>query len=108
MERQKPKRSNIQSVSHWLEGSKPLIELESTFLNDWDNLVSPRDLVDHGELDHFIGNCAAVFRKRPFAKVGQKLSLPQDLAADRALLVQLFTRRVRRDENLYLNAYGPP
>ncbi|EOA88824.1 uncharacterized protein SETTUDRAFT_106391, partial [Exserohilum turcica Et28A] len=42
---------NVQSVANWMQGNKPLIPEESTFLNSWDDLVSPSERADHGGLN---------------------------------------------------------
>ncbi|USP80435.1 uncharacterized protein yc1106_07709 [Curvularia clavata] len=42
---------NVQSVANWMQGNKPLTAEESTFLNSWDDLVSPSEHADHGGLN---------------------------------------------------------
>ncbi|KAI0439847.1 hypothetical protein F4803DRAFT_22247 [Xylaria telfairii] len=69
IERPKPTESNVKSVSNWMDGTKPLVAAESGFLNDWDDLRSPRDPADHSGIDVFLGNLAATLTKRGFAKL---------------------------------------
>lgn len=38
---QPAEKSNIQSVTNWVDGNKPLAREESAFLHDWEDLVSP-------------------------------------------------------------------
>ncbi|KAL8676743.1 MAG: hypothetical protein Q9186_006762 [Xanthomendoza sp. 1 TL-2023] len=56
IERPRPSRRNIESVARWLEGNKPLIVSESSFLDDWNDLVAPTDHSDYGRLDAAIAN----------------------------------------------------
>ncbi|KAI1495537.1 hypothetical protein F5X99DRAFT_123616 [Biscogniauxia marginata] len=63
IERQKPNLSRIESVGNWMNGTKPLVEDESTFLNDWDDLRSPRNPEDHSGTDIFLGNLTAALSK---------------------------------------------
>ncbi|KAI1415017.1 hypothetical protein F5Y13DRAFT_197018 [Hypoxylon sp. FL1857] len=66
IERPRPDESNVKSVGNWLDGTKPLVEVESTFLNDWNDLRSPRNPADHGGMDVFLGNMAIRFAKFGF------------------------------------------
>ncbi|KAI4250640.1 MAG: hypothetical protein LQ352_005325 [Teloschistes flavicans] len=56
LERPAPRKRNIQSVARWLEGNKPLTVSESSFMNDWNDLVAPADQLDHGSLDAAIAS----------------------------------------------------
>ncbi|KAI4254956.1 MAG: hypothetical protein L6R42_006980 [Xanthoria sp. 1 TBL-2021] len=56
LERTPPRKRNIESVARWLEGNKPLTVSESTFLNDWNDLVGPADQLDYGSLDAAIAS----------------------------------------------------
>ncbi|OTA84864.1 hypothetical protein M434DRAFT_36269 [Hypoxylon sp. CO27-5] len=63
IERQRPDELHIKSVSNWMDGTKPLVETESTFLDDWDDLRSPRNPADHSGMDVFLGNLAVALDK---------------------------------------------
>lgn len=63
LERHRPQERNIQSVSNWFMGTKPLVANESTFLNNWDDLVSPMRGVTCTGIETFVGNCAALIRR---------------------------------------------
>lgn len=41
VERSRPQEQDITSVTEWIDGNKPLVANESTFLNDWNDLVAP-------------------------------------------------------------------
>lgn len=69
MERPRPEESHVKSVSNWMDGTKPLVEAESTFLNDWDDLRSPRNPADHSGMDIFLGNLAVTLTKLGFKNV---------------------------------------
>lgn len=69
IERPKPEHVNTQSVCNWMNGNKPLIQPESTFLNDWDDLCAPSERIDQGGLDRVLENCAYSLRKRGCGKV---------------------------------------
>ncbi|KAL8664456.1 MAG: hypothetical protein Q9202_003006 [Teloschistes flavicans] len=56
LERPAPRKRNIQSVARWLEGNKPLTVSESSFMNDWNDLVAPADQLDHGSFDTAIAS----------------------------------------------------
>ncbi len=56
IERPRPSRRNIESVARWLEGNKPLTVSESSFMDDWNDLVAPADQFDYGSLDAAIAN----------------------------------------------------
>ncbi|KAI0879576.1 hypothetical protein GGS24DRAFT_2992 [Hypoxylon argillaceum] len=66
IERPKPNRSNVRSVCNWLNGTKPLVAAESEFLNDWDDLRSPRSPADQSGIDVFLGNLAVALAKKGF------------------------------------------
>ncbi|KAI0096923.1 hypothetical protein GGR51DRAFT_542330 [Nemania sp. FL0031] len=69
IERPKPSESNVRSVRNWMDGTKPLVAVESGFLDDWDDLRSPRTPADHSGIDVFLGNLAAVLAKRGFTNL---------------------------------------
>lgn len=69
IERPKPNESSVKSVSNWMDGTKPLVTAESEFLNDWDDLRSPRDPADHIGIDVFLRSLAATLAKRGFNNV---------------------------------------
>jgi hypothetical protein len=68
-ERPKPERASTQSVCNWMDGNKPLLPCESTFLSDWDDLCALKERVDQGGLDSLLGSCAFWFRKQGFSWV---------------------------------------
>ena len=59
IERPKPKDRDIGSVIRWVAGNKPVIARESTFLNDWDDLVAPASSVTHTAIETLIEYCAS-------------------------------------------------
>lgn len=63
MERPPPTGRNITSVARWLDGNKPLIMPESSFMNNWDDLVAPSDALDHGGLDAAVANFGALLHR---------------------------------------------
>ncbi|KAI0387560.1 hypothetical protein F5Y04DRAFT_286665 [Hypomontagnella monticulosa] len=63
IERPVPSEPHIKSVSNWIDGTKPLVETESMFLDDWDDLRSPRSPADHSGMDVFLGNLAAMLNR---------------------------------------------
>jgi len=69
IEREVPKQGNVRSISHWLNGNKPLAAKESTFLDDWDDLISPKPRADHGGLDSLLGNFTAALGRFGLAKL---------------------------------------
>ena len=62
-ERVRPKQRNIESVAKWLEGNKPLTMAESSFLNDWDDLIAPSDQNDQGGLDVVVAEIGALLHR---------------------------------------------
>lgn len=42
----KPNGVKIKNMTNWMHGVKPLVDTESMFLTDWDDLRCPRN---HGE-----------------------------------------------------------
>jgi hypothetical protein len=69
MERPKTAKYRLENVSNWLNGTKPLAESESTFFDDWEDLVSPNNPVEKGSLHYFIENCIKELSKRGYKKV---------------------------------------
>lgn len=63
MERPGPKERNIKNVARWLDGNKPLALPESSFMNNWDDLVAPSDALDHGGLDAVVANVGALLHR---------------------------------------------
>ena len=63
-ERPRPGKRDIESVLHWLKGIKPLVANESTFLNDWDDLIAPAVPATRSGIETIVGNCAAVLQNR--------------------------------------------
>ncbi|KAF2492985.1 hypothetical protein BU16DRAFT_620278 [Lophium mytilinum] len=63
IERPKPERMKTQSVCNWMNGNKPLIQPESTFLNDFDDLSTPNERTDQGGLDRVLEKYAYSLRK---------------------------------------------
>lgn len=59
----RPEKRNIESVARWLEGNKPLAIPESSFLNDWNDLIGPSDQLDHGGLDAAVASIGAALHR---------------------------------------------
>jgi len=57
LERSPPKERNIESVTHWFEGNKPVAMAESTFLNNRADLTAPAESDDHG-MESFVTKSA--------------------------------------------------
>lgn len=56
-EKPRPKDQDIRSVVKWMEGNKPVAPAESTFLNDWDDLVATSYPEEFGMVEQFVTNC---------------------------------------------------
>lgn len=69
IERQASKTANVRSLSRWLDGNKPLALQESTFLDDWDDLISPRNIGDRGGFDFLIEKLATALDKIGLGKL---------------------------------------
>ncbi|KAL2281755.1 hypothetical protein FJTKL_11430 [Diaporthe vaccinii] len=52
--RPKPSEAKVKSVRNWMKGIKPLVEAESTFLCEIDDLRCPENLLKPGGLDVFL------------------------------------------------------
>ena len=59
IERPPRKERDIESVTRWLAGTKPLVAGESTFLNDWDDLVATARPATRSGIENFVESCAA-------------------------------------------------
>ncbi|OIW24413.1 hypothetical protein CONLIGDRAFT_565921, partial [Coniochaeta ligniaria NRRL 30616] len=68
LERPQPEETEIQSVINWMDGKKPLVREESTFLNDWSDLRRSRQSQEKGGLEVLLGRCATSPRLRSFCK----------------------------------------
>ena len=55
-----------------MDGNRPLIEDESSFLGDWDDLRALRQPVDSSSLNRWIENIAIFLRKHGFTKVSSR------------------------------------
>ena len=75
VERPLPDQRDIKSVTHWLDGNKPLAANESTFLNNWDDLIAPAAPATRSEIETFVGSCAAMLHNRQCSRVKQSSSL---------------------------------
>ena len=75
VERPRPEQRDIESVIHWLDGNKPLVADESTFLNNWDDLVAPAVPTTRSGIETFVGSCAATLHSRQYCRVKQ-MSFP--------------------------------
>ena len=64
VERPRPEQRDIESVLNWLKGNKPLVASESTFLNNWDDLIAPAVPTTRSGIETFVGNCAVILRSR--------------------------------------------
>ncbi|CAG8976205.1 hypothetical protein HYALB_00011136 [Hymenoscyphus albidus] len=53
-ERPTPHEENIKSVVNWLDGNKPLSLSESTFMNDWEDLVATRYPAEFGRIEEIV------------------------------------------------------
>lgn len=69
IERRRPEQRDIESVVHWLDGNKPLVANESTFLNNWDDLIAPASSATRSGIETFVGSCAAMLHSRGWPKV---------------------------------------
>ena len=69
VERPKVRTELVQNLSFWLDGNKPLAQSESTFLDDWDDLVSPNVPADKGILEYFLERCVIKLIRSGFQKV---------------------------------------
>lgn len=74
IERHQPQEQDIRSVSNWFRGTKPLVANESTFLNNWDDLVSPIRGVTRTGIEAFVENCAVLIRRRGYSSVKRDTS----------------------------------
>ncbi|KAM7216771.1 hypothetical protein V8F06_007881 [Rhypophila decipiens] len=75
IDRPRPSDNRVKNVDNWMDGTKPLVQAESTFLDDWDDLRAPNSHDDHGGLDIFLETWAYMLTKRG----GKKLfSHPSD------------------------------
>ena len=52
-----------------MDGNKPLISGESSFLSDWDDLCAPSQPSDQGGLDRLLEQCAFLLRRRGYSWV---------------------------------------
>ncbi len=71
VERPQPKSRNIESLSRWLEGNKPLSMSESSFLDDWDDLTGPDHETDQGGLDAIAASFGAILHGWGLPRVGR-------------------------------------
>lgn len=70
VERPRPREQSVKSLTRWMEGNKPLALEESTFLNDWNDLVGPNDSSDHGGVDESLMNFAGFLASLGVPNVG--------------------------------------
>lgn len=68
LERPGPKESDLESMTHWMLGNKPLVAEESTFMDDWEDLRRPKTHADHGYLEVLLESWAAAFNGRGIFK----------------------------------------
>ena len=73
VERLPPEQRDIKSVTHWLDGNKPLVANESSFLNNWDDLIAPAGPATRSGIETFVESCAAMLHNREGFKVEQSL-----------------------------------
>jgi len=71
IERPQPIFRNVESLSRWLEGNKPLSISESSFLDDWDDLTGPDHKTDQGGLDAIAANFGATLHGWGLPRVGR-------------------------------------
>ena len=56
-----------------MEGYKPLVEEESQFLKDWNDLIAPDKPMKSGLIENFVSSCAAKLHSNHLLKVSQLL-----------------------------------
>jgi hypothetical protein len=49
-------------VANWLEGNKPLSPSESTFLNNWEDLIATPYPVEFGRIEEIVTRLAELFK----------------------------------------------
>lgn len=69
VERPKVRPELVKNMCNWLEGNKPLAQSESTFMDDWDDLVSPNIPADKGSLEYFLERCIVKLIRHGFKRV---------------------------------------
>lgn len=70
LERRRPRKEHVESVSKWLRGNQPLVAAESTLFDDWEDLTAPDIPSDHGGLEQFLERCAVYLNRTRFRWVG--------------------------------------
>lgn len=55
-ERPEPEESQIQSVRNWVDGKRPVVYSETTFLNDWSDLKRARPTIEKGGLENMLAS----------------------------------------------------
>ena len=68
IERPDPEQRNIRSVTRWLQGNKPVVATESTFLNDWNDLTAPVPAITRTVMETFVESCASILYDHGFFK----------------------------------------
>ncbi|KAF2001716.1 hypothetical protein P154DRAFT_619088 [Amniculicola lignicola CBS 123094] len=76
LERKRPRESQLQSISNWLEGNKPMVEAESSAYLDWEDLGSPHNPSDHGGLESVLERYSVRLQK---TRVGGIFRTERDL-----------------------------
>ncbi|KLP06711.1 uncharacterized protein LW94_13349 [Fusarium fujikuroi] len=54
--RPEPEESQIKSVRNWVDGKRPVVYSETTFLNDWSDLKRARHTVEKGGLENLLAS----------------------------------------------------
>ena len=67
--RTKPSKRNLQSVTHWLENTRPLVESESGMLDDFDDLVCPMPSTTRSGMEYLVEETAAFLQQRGYGYV---------------------------------------
>ncbi|KAK4231616.1 hypothetical protein QBC38DRAFT_226349 [Podospora fimiseda] len=65
------KDGNAESIANWMRANKPIVARESTFLNNWDDLVAPIITTTNTQtvFDGWIAACAVLLHKLGLVKV---------------------------------------
>ncbi|KAF4962741.1 hypothetical protein FSARC_9189 [Fusarium sarcochroum] len=58
LERPEPEESQIKSVRNWVDGKRPVVYSETSFLNDWSDLKRARHTVEKGGLENLLASYA--------------------------------------------------
>lgn len=86
LERPAPRKRNIQSMARWLDGNKPLTVSESSFMNDWNDLIAPADQLDYGSLDAAIAGIGDLLHRWGLPMVCTSLSRLHSEGMDQRLI----------------------